>query len=441
MAEKVQDSSNRKKNKLWILTELYYPENNQTGYYMTRIGEGLSEDFDVKIICGQPNYAFRGTIAPKHEIHKDVEIFRVKGTTLDKNVLFFRLINMLTHGCSVFYNALVKIKKGDEVLTVSAPPSLPFLAAFASKLKGVDYSVIIQDKYPEILIAVKKAKPGSFFIKIFNRLNRWLYSNAKKVIVVGRDMEDVVRGQLDGTANLEEKIAMIPNWAALEEVEPRPKADNKLLKELGIADKFIFLYAGNMGHPQDVESIIECAAKLRDHPEIRFIFIGSGVKRKWVETEIEKNKLVNIHLLDPLPREEQTEFLNACDVGFVSLVRQMYGVAMPSRTYNLLAAGKPILALTEKNSEVERIILNENVGWAIEPQNPNLLLETVLEIYEQRNSLESKAKLARQTALSKCNAEISIKKYRTVLYGNASDNVLLNGIESKNKSNSDKNNQ
>ena len=97
---------------LWVITELYYPENNQTGYYITNICEGLTEVFDVKIICGQPNYAFRGTIAPKHEIHKNVEIFRVRGTTLDKNVLFFRLINMLTHGSSVFINSLKKIKKG-----------------------------------------------------------------------------------------------------------------------------------------------------------------------------------------------------------------------------------------------------------------------------------------------------------------------------------------
>jgi glycosyltransferase involved in cell wall biosynthesis len=423
MAEKFKNSSDRKKKKLWILTELYYPENNQTGYYITRIGEGLTTDFDVKVICGQPNYAVRGTVAPKHEIHKDVEIFRVRGTTLDKNVLLFRLMNMITHGWSVFFNALFKIKKSDEVLTVSAPPSLPFLSALAAKIKGVEYSVIIHDKYPEILIAVKKTKSDSFFIKFFNRLNRWLYSNAKKIIVVGRDMEDVVREQLKQRSKPDKKIAVIPNWAALEEIEPRPKKENELLKKLGIADKFIFLYAGNMGHPQDVESIIECAGKLKDHDEIRFIFIGGGVKRKWVETEIEKNDLTNVFLLDPMPREKQSDFLNACDVGFVSLVKKMYGVAMPSRTYNLLAAGKPILALTEKNSEVERIVSEENVGWTIPPQNSELLLETILEIYEGRSKLEQFSETARKAAVLKCNAENSIEKYRQVL-SSASDNEL-----------------
>ena len=421
MAEINQTSSQLKKKKLWIITELYYPENNQTGYYMTRIGEGLTDVFDVKIICGQPNYSVRGTIAPKHEIHKDVEIFRVRGTTLDKNVLIFRLINMLTHGCSVFFNAILKIKKDDEVLTVSAPPSLPFLSALAAKIKGVEYSLIIQDKYPETIIAVKKAGSDSILIKLFNQLNQWLYSEAKKIIVVGRDMQELVKSQLKPGKIQENKIAVIPNWAALEEIEPRQKKENKLLKKLNVSDKFIFLYAGNMGHPQDVESIIKCAEKLRDHSDIRFLFIGNGVKRKWIENEITENHLTNVLLLDPLPREEQTLFLNACDVGFVSLVSKMFGVAMPSRTYNLLAAGKPILALTETNSEVERVINEDNVGWVVPTENPDLLLNKILEIYAQKNILPEMKSKARKIAELKYNAELSIEKYKRVL-ASASDN-------------------
>lgn len=408
----VSSSVDKQKKKLWILTELYYPENNQTGYYMTKIGEGLAEVFDVKIICGQPNYSVRGTIAPKHEIHKDVEIFRVSGTTLDKNVLIYRLINMLTLGSSVFFNSLFKIKKGDELLTVSAPPSLPFLSAFSAKIKNVPYTLIIQDKYPETLVAVKKAKEDSALIKFFNRMNKWLYSNAKKIIVVGRDMAELVGEQLDGDKN---KIEYIPNWAALEEVEPQPKSENKLLKELGIADKFIFLYAGNMGHPQDVESIIQAAEKLINHSEIRFVFIGNGVKRKWIETQIKEKNLDNVILLDPQPRENQSAFLNACDVGFVSLVDKMFGVAMPSRTYNFLAAGKPILALTEKGSEVERVILESEVGWAVQTGNSDELLKKIFEIYENKNSIQEISERARKTALSNHNENLSVNKYKEVM--------------------------
>ena len=172
-------------------------------------------------------------------------------------------------------------------------------------------------------------------------------------------MEQLVKSQLKPEEKKADKIKVIPNWAALEEIEPRGKQDNELLKKLDVSDKFIFLYAGNMGHPQDVESIINCAEKLKDHRDIRFLFIGGGVKRKWIETEIAEKHLTNVLLLESMPREEQTLFLNACDVGFVSLVSKMFGVAMPSRTYNLLAAGKPILALTESGTEVERMIVGK----------------------------------------------------------------------------------
>ncbi len=86
------DSDNKKT--LWVITELYYPENNQTGYYMTGIAEGLTQKFNVRVICGQPNYAARGTFAPKRENHKNVEILRVWSTTLNKDIIFLRLINM-----------------------------------------------------------------------------------------------------------------------------------------------------------------------------------------------------------------------------------------------------------------------------------------------------------------------------------------------------------
>lgn len=400
------------RRRLWIITELYYPENNQTGYYMTHIGEGLANDFDVKVICSQPNYAVRGTIAPKREVHKGVEIFRVRGTTLDKNVLPLRLINMLTNGISVLYHAFRKIGRNDEVLTVSAPPSLPFLSAFAAKLKGVPYSLIVQDKYPETLVATDTLKADSFFVKVLSRANRWLYSHARRVIVIGRDMEELVKSEIPKAAD---NVVSIPNWAALEEVESRPREENQILKDLGLEDKFVFLYAGNMGHPQDVESILECADKLNGHNKIRFVFIGSGVKRKWVEGEVNARGLTNVILLDPLPREQQTLFLNACDVGFVSLVRGMYGVAMPSRTYNFLAAGKPILALTEHGSEVERVVTEERVGWAIEPQDPDLLLQTIEEIFARRAELPAMSERARHAALTKYDLETAVGKYRKAM--------------------------
>lgn len=406
----------------WVITELYYPENNQTGYYMTGIAEGLSDGFEIKVICGQPNYAAKGTLAPKREFHEGVEIFRVWGTTLDKNVIVFRLLNMLTLGASIFLKSLVKIKKGQSIVVVSAPPSLPFITALAAKIRRARYNLIVQDKYPETLVAVGKTSSDSMFVKIFNKLNAWLYSGAEKIIVVGRDMRELVEAQMKDKSNRKTTIEVIQNWASLEEIEPTRREHNELLKELGILDKFVFLYAGNMGHPQDLESIVECAEKLKNDERFHFLFLGSGVKRKWLETRVRENSLTNATILSPRPRAEQKLFLNACDIGLVSLVKGMRGVAMPSRTYNFLAAGKPILALTEENSEVARVIEEDRVGWIVPPSEPTKLLKIIYKIYDERNLLSDIGQRARESALDKYSVETAVSKYKES-FADASDNT------------------
>ncbi len=408
-------------NRLWVITELYYPENNQTGYYLTKIAEGLTDDFEVKVICGQPNYAARGKKAPLNEIHKKVEIFRVWGTTLDKNVLAYRLINMLTLGASIFFKSFFKFKSDEDILVVSAPPSLPFLTAIAAKVRGAKYTLIIQDKYPETLIAVGKTKESSLSVKILNKLNQWLYKNAKKIIVVGRDMKELVESQILDQKPEKTPIVVIQNWASLEEVEPTGRAENEILLKYGLLDKFVFLYAGNMGHPQDLESIVFCAGKMNNDRRFHFIFLGSGVKRKWLEREVEERKLNNVTILDPQPRNRQKIFLNACDVGLVSLIKKMKGVAMPSRTYNLMAAGKPILALTENNSEIVRVINEDRVGWFVEPSEPESLLKMIYEIYAGRDEIPEMSIRARNSSLKKYSLETAIKKYKKAM-ANASDN-------------------
>jgi colanic acid biosynthesis glycosyl transferase WcaI len=406
------ESTNTTKQRLWVVSELYYPEETSTGYYLTRIAEGLADSFDVKVLCGQPSYSMRGTRAAKHEFHRGVEIFRVAGTTLDKDVIPFRIVNMVTLGFSVLFAALRRFRRGDDILVVTNPPSMPFVIALAALVKGSAYTLLIHDNYPELLIAAGKAKADALIVKVANFANRWLYKHASKIIVVGRDMADLAAKK---TGGLDIPIAVIPNWAELETVEPRPRADNPLLAELGLLDKCVFLYAGNMGHPNDLETIIDAA----DDPQIsetaHFLFLGTGAKRKWLEHQKSERRLGNVTILEPKPRAEQVIFLNACDVALVSLVKGMRSVSMPSRTYNAIAAGKPILALAEAGSEIDRVVAEENIGWRVEPGDATLMVKRLNEICERKQDLSEMGTRARYAALSKYSLETAIGNYKNVL--------------------------
>jgi len=150
-------------------------------------------------------------------------------------------------------------------------------------------------------------------------------------------------------------------------------------------------------------------------PEIHFIFLGGGVKRNRLEREVKEKKLTNVTILPPRPRSEQTIFLNACDVGLVSLVKKMRGVSMPSRTYNILAAGKPILAITEESSELAQVVGEENIGWVVSPDAPKELLKIIKEIYLCKNSLPEMGERARRSALEKYSLKTALEKYKDAM--------------------------
>ena len=400
------------RKRLWIVCELYYPEDNTTGFYMTRLAEGLAPDFNVHALCGQPNYHRRGQRAPKREARQGVQVVRVWSTTLDKNNPIFKVINMMTLSLSVFIRGLLEFRKGDRTLVVTAPPILLFAGALAALLKGASYSLLIHDNYPEMLVAAGTVRPGSSVESLYHFLNRNLYKYATRVIVVGRDMAELAEKKLAG---LDVPVHVIPNWAELESVSPGDRRGNSLLSDLGLTDKFVVLYAGNMGYPQDLESILEATVLLREQKQIHFLFIGSGTKRRKFEQWIASEKPENVTLLEPRPRDEQNVFLNACDIALVSLIPKMWGVSVPSRTYNLMAAGKPLLGITEPSSEIDRLIKENSIGLNVSPHDPEAISAAIRTMEADREGLKLMGENAHRAAVERYSEALAVSRYKDVL--------------------------
>lgn len=401
-----------KKPSLWIASELYYPELTSTGYILTRIAEELSSYFNVGVICGQPSYSERGTQSPQRETHNDVDIHRCWATTLNKDVLLFRLVNILTITMSIFLTSLRHFSQGDHVLVVTNPPSLPFAVTLACKIRGAKCSLIVHDIYPDVAIASGKLLPDSMLAKFLSWLNIKLYRSMQRIFVLGRDMQDMVAEQLDIHRD---RVVIATNWADLDLVVPTPRHKNALLCQLGITDKFVLLYAGNMGYPNDIESIIEAAIQLQQQRDIHFLFIGSGAKQKQLELAVSRESLSNVTLLDQQSRSKQSDFLNACDVALISLVAGMKGVSVPSRTYNVLASGKPIIGIVEDGTELALVIEEEGVGWIVPPGQPGKLVTMILEAKSQPELLHDMGLRARHAAEKKYTFQRVVQVFRNSL--------------------------
>ena len=368
--------------RIWILSELYFPEQTSTGHILTKIAEGLAEEYEVKVITGPATNFLIQEKRPKYEVRHGVEIFRCRGTAFNKDFFWGRIVNLITGSTSILWKALQTCQHGEIILVVTNPPLLPFVALILRWLKKCEFVLLIHDVYPEVLVATGLCSSSSLIAKIGRIVNAILYTQASKIITLGRDMNKLVEAKLASKSSIENttsKIYLIPNWAEHETVRPTDRYNNPLLQELECSDKFAILYAGNMGKTHGIEDLAEAAKILQSENNIHFVVVGFGSKKKWLEEYVKSQKLVNINIisLSSRPRTEQSVSLNACDVALISYLPGMAGISVPSRMYNQMAAGKPIIAVADDWSELAEVVREEEIGWIVKPGDVEGLINTI----------------------------------------------------------------
>jgi len=397
---------------IWFLSEVYYPDEQGTAFYTTGIAEGLAGTYNVHVLCSCPTVTARGLQVARKETRNGVTIERCMGTTLNKDILPLRVINIFTYSAATLLKALVGVRKGDIIIAVTSPPSAPFMAKLVAWCKGATCILRLEDVYPEILVATGMITSKGVIDTCFGLLNRFLFKSADRIVVLGRDMQALAEKRIGAGGN---HIRIIRSWADTDVVFPAPKADNSLLKELGLTDKFVVSCVGNMGRAQAIEYIFEAIALLKDDQTIHFLFIGSGSRRGWMESEVTRRGLINVTVAGQRPRIEQSGFLNACDISMISLLPGVTGAGVPSRTYNLLAAGKPIIAVTRLDSEVSLLVQEENIGWVAPPDDAANLARVILDARSDSARLQQMGARAYAAAQEKFSRKMILDEYHNLI--------------------------
>ena len=232
---------------------------------------------------------------------------------------------------------------------------------------------------------------ASFVVRFLNVLHRSLYRNSDRVVVLGRDMLRLVHRKLGIEAG---NVSTITHWADSDQIMPLDRNNNLLLRKLKLEDKFVIQYSGNMGRTHDLEVLIRCARILQQDLGIHFLFIGTGAKEHWLRKATQDLGLGNVTILPPQPRTELAQSLNACDLAVISFVKGMSGVSVPSRMYNILGAGKPILAIADADSELAQVILEAHVGWLVQPGAEEKAVQAIREAASNKVLLEEMSQRA-----------------------------------------------
>lgn len=400
------------KPRLWIVSELYYPEQTSTGYFLTEIAEGLAEAFEVEVICGKPSYSERGTAVTRCEYRHGALIHRMRATHFNKDRLALRVVNALTLALSATLFAAIRLRRGDRMLIVTNPPTLPPVLALIARIKGVRSYLLMHDVYPEVLLATGMIRPGGAAWRaaatFFNRTLGWF----DRIVVLGRDMQVLIdRKLVAGHGHVPTHI--IPNWGDVDEIRPIGRADNSFAIEHELVDRFVVQFSGNIGRTHDVALLLEVARRLEDLPDVLFLFVGYGGQAGSVAA----HGGTNLRYLPRQPRERLNAMLACSDITIIAFKPAMNGVSVPSRMYNVMAAGVPIVAIADADAELSRTVVENAAGWHLESGDADGLEQLIRRLATTlgRDEVRQRGGNARSALFPRYTLPHVIQEYRNLL--------------------------
>ncbi len=408
------------KKRILAYTVYYWPDVASTGQIYTELYEGLSDEFDITVICTVPSYT--GKIPAEYrekrfygEEHNGVHVVRVPVREFSKENKKSRVLNMLDFWFGARKATRKLDGKYDMVFTFSGPPILGgMLGVYGSRRLRCPLVYGIQDFNPEQTMAVGYA--GNALVhKLMMVFDKRSCRRANYVIVPGRDLKETLEHRFEGKTvpNCE----VINNWTDDQAVMPLSKDDPRVRdfrRKYGVDDKFVIMYSGNIGLYYDLQNLIEVIGKFKDRDDVAFFFVGEGAMLATLKEYVRDHELKNVVFAPYQPKEMLPYSLNAADVHLVTNAKGIKGVSCPSKAYGIMATNVPMIGILEPGSEVWQIIKETGCGILAETGD-YAAIEAVL-----RRAVDEKKSFVRvhgtgRAALEKHFSKgIAIDKYRRI---------------------------
>jgi len=399
------------KNKLLLICQHFYPEMVSTGLHMTELAASLNNNFNIEIevLCSYPSKKnFTNIETPGS--YKNVKIIRKKSNGKEHG----SVINRLLFGFSFFARVLSYLvlhqKKYTGFIITTNPPFLGLITVLLKKLFGKSYFLIVYDVYPDLAIKMGILKQDSLTAKLWNFITITILKNANRFSVIGRDMKRIILNKATG---LETKSVLICNWSDAYHVKPIAIEENLFLKQYPqLKNKFLFVYSGNMGRTHNMENILALAKVFEPENDYMFLIIGGGAKFDKVTEE--SKGLKNVIVLPYQPFEMLPHVLSASTFCFVCLDKNFTGYSTPSKTYGIMAAGKPLIAFLSEDSEIGMTVKEAQCGLVVDENNCTQQLKQKIIQTVQTGEYRQMGDNALQTFNAHYTLEIAAEKYYDV---------------------------
>jgi len=283
---------------------------------------------------------------------------------------FFHIISVIA--------GLTILPRPSVIIAPSPPLTIGLCAWLLGMLYRAPYIYNVQEIYPDIAIRLGALR-NRFFIDLLYRIEKFVYSRAAAVTVIASRMREQLLEK--GVSN--EKVHVIPNFVDVRDFVPLPK-DNDFSRKHNLYSRFIVSYAGNMGPAQGLEHFIDAAKILREEGGICFLMMGDGILRESLRQRIARHNLGNFVFLPYQQYSLMGQAYAASDLCLVPQAIETGFEAVPSKVYRIMACARPVLAVTDKNSDLARLVSEASCGAIVLPGSAEVMAEMIMQVYQNQ---------------------------------------------------------
>lgn len=408
--------------KILILTPYYKPETAASSYLGDNRDEAfVNNGFDLLVYTPDPcrGITNQEILEYKKKIHRNeflheehLEIRRFSMYPEGKNTLL-RALRYFFVGCKHFYYGLTEDARRCSVMFIASTP--PFQGALAGLLKKITHTPIVynlQDIFPDSLVNNGLANKGGMLWKIGRVIENFTYKHADKIIVISEDFKRNIMAK--GVP--EDKIVVVYNWVDQNAVVDVKREENKLFDKYGLdREKFYVTYNGNIGLSQNMEMLLDVANELQlIHQDIQFVLVGEGAALENVKQTVTEKKLENVHLLPFQPYEDISHVFSLGDVSLVISKPGTGAASVPSKTWSIMSASRPVLANFDEN-ELKSIVEQNNCGIFTKAGDKEAFKEAILKLYADKELSKKMGQNGRQFVMDNLTREVGTQKYVDVI--------------------------